>query len=262
MKTVPLIQLLCTRDPRIAREEHHARVLCGEILVKGQKVRNPRERVRMDAAVEYRPQQRFVSRAGEKLEGILEKWSIEVSGLSFIDAGASTGGFTGCLLQRGAARVYAVEVGYNQLDYRLRRDERVLILERTNIMSLNRQSLPFRPDAGVADLSLRSLRRAAAHLLGLVSPGWLIALVKPQYEWLDPPPEFSGVVAQKDRLAAILKGLAGDLAGEGVFLQRAAPSPLTGRKGNQEFFFLLSGSAQAASADMESLLEAAVEASG
>ncbi len=262
MKTATLIQLLCTRDPRIAREEHHARILCGEILVNGQKVRNPRERVRMDAAVVYRPQRRFASRAGEKLDGILERWSIEVNGLSFIDAGASSGGFTDCLLQRGAARVCAVEVGHNQLNYRLRRDERVLVLERTNIMSLKQRTLPFRPDAGVADLSLRSLRRAAAHLLDLLSPGWLIALVKPQYEWPDPPPGFSGVVGRKDRLADILKGLAGDLAGEGVFLQRAAPSTITGRKGNREFFFLLSGSAHAATRDVEALLEAAVEASG
>jgi 23S rRNA (cytidine1920-2'-O)/16S rRNA (cytidine1409-2'-O)-methyltransferase len=160
--------------------------------------------------------------------------------LSFIDAGASTGGFTDCLLQRGASRVCAVEAGANQLAYRLRADPRVTVLERTNIMAVTPDRLPFRPDAAVADLSLRSLRGAARHLLGLVGRGWLIALVKPQYEVAGAAD--GGVVHRaEDRLLA-LEGLASDLEREAVHVARVGPSSVPGGAGNVEFFFLLARS--------------------
>jgi 23S rRNA (cytidine1920-2'-O)/16S rRNA (cytidine1409-2'-O)-methyltransferase len=237
-----LLELLCRLDPHTSRAEHLARVLCGEIEVRGERVRDPQRQVDADLRPLHRPTRRFVSRGGLKLEGVLRYWQLEVAGLSFLDAGASTGGFTDCLLQRGASRVCAVEAGANQLAYRLRVDPRVTSLERTNIMDLSPERLPFCPEAAVADLSLRSLRGAARHLLALVSQGWLIALVKPQYEAAALPPAARGVVRGKEARKQALERLAADLECEGVYVTRVGPSMVPGASGNREFFFLLNGS--------------------
>jgi len=256
MKKSSLLDLLCTGESRLTRKEHYARILCGEIFVEGQCVRDPQQLVAPKASVEYRPRRRFVSRGGEKLAGVLEQWKIGVRGMSFIDAGASTGGFTDCLLQRGAARVIAIEAGANQLDYRLRTDGRVHVLENTNIMAV--QALPFKPEAAVADLSLRSLRKAAAHILNLVSDKWLIALIKPQYEWHEAPVDFAGVVTAPAALSEILKRLLQDLHGEGVFVSKLSASRLPGKKGNREFFCLLTLLRGETGVDLESMIARAV----
>jgi 23S rRNA (cytidine1920-2'-O)/16S rRNA (cytidine1409-2'-O)-methyltransferase len=238
-RKVPLLSLLAARYPDAGRAQRHAWVLCGEILVDGERVRDPKVLVSPAAQVRRERPRRFVSRGGLKLEGVLERWGIDVAGLGFIDAGAATGGFTDCLLQRGALRVCAVDTGYNRLDQRLRRDARVVVLERTNVMSLRRETLPFVPEAAVADLSLRSLRGAAAHILGLLRDRWLIALVKPQYEAREKASDRAGVVRGRETLYAILADLLGDLRREGVFVARIGPSPLPGRAGNRELFFYL-----------------------
>lgn len=253
-----LLELLCRLEPQTPRAEHLARVLCGEIEVRGERVRDPGRLVDAEARPTRRPPSRFVSRGGLKLDGVLEHWKMEVKGLGFLDAGASTGGFTDCLLQRGAARVCTVEAGNNQLAYRLRSDERVTVLERTNLMSLTAQSLPFRPDAAVADLSLRSLRGAAQHLLGLVAAGWLIALVKPQYEGRAWPAAEAGVVRSAEARLRSLESLAADLETDAVYLTRVGPSPIPGGAGNREFFFLLESSAARRLADPHRELAALV----
>jgi 23S rRNA (cytidine1920-2'-O)/16S rRNA (cytidine1409-2'-O)-methyltransferase len=256
MKTVPLLDLLCSRDRRVSRKEHYARILCGEVLVDGQCVKDAKKPVLPQVGVEYRPRRRYVSRGGDKLAGVIVRWDLDVRGLGFIDAGASSGGFTDCLLQHGASRVIAVETGKNQLDYRLRSDPRVTSFENTNIMSL--PALPYVPEAAVADLSLRSLRKAAVHLLGLVSLGWLVALIKPQYEWTLPPVDFDGVVTQVKALFSILETLFQDLRAEGAFVRRLAPSPLPGRKGNREFFCLLGSHEDRAGGNVKRMIVQAV----
>lgn len=258
MKTKVLINLLCSRDSRISRKEIYARILCGEVFVDGQCVRDPQQLIPLTARIDYQPRKRFVSRGGEKLAGALQRWKIDVRGMSFLDAGASTGGFTDCLLQHGAVRVCSIEAGRNQLDYRLRRDDRVVVLEKTNIMSVHPQNLPFVPEAAVADLSLRSLRRAAAHLLSLVSLGWLIALVKPQYEWAAPPADFDGVVAQTTELHSILFALLEDLHAEGAYADKVIASALPGRRGNREFFCLLTTDREKACRDLGKMIEDAL----
>lgn len=220
-------------------------------------MRDPRQPVEPTASVEYRPRRRYVSRGGEKLAAVLDMWNIPVQGRSFIDAGASTGGFTDCLLQRGASRVIAIEAGGNQLDYRLRSDRRVHVLENTNIMEV--QTLPFEPEAAVVDLSLRSLRKAAVHILSLVSENWLIALVKPQYEWHGPPADFDGVVANGSALQEILLKLLLDLQQESAFVSKLAASQLPGKKGNREFFCLLSSRKAEIRLDLEGMIARAVE---
>jgi 23S rRNA (cytidine1920-2'-O)/16S rRNA (cytidine1409-2'-O)-methyltransferase len=243
MKRLALLELLCRLSPEQDPEELRARVLCGEVSVDGQRIRDPRAPVPAEGASIAFQQRRFVSRGGRKLEGALQGWGVSVSGLCLLDAGCSTGGFTDCLLQRGARRVIAVDVGYGQLDYSLRRDPRVSVLERTNIRELTVELLPERPQGAVADLSFRSLRGAASRLLALTADRWLIALVKPQFEWRKPPSGFRGVVHDRRALGEILADLVCDLEREGAFLQRAAPSVLSGAKGNREFFFYLSGEA-------------------
>jgi 23S rRNA (cytidine1920-2'-O)/16S rRNA (cytidine1409-2'-O)-methyltransferase len=239
VKRPGLLELLKTLYPQLETEELRARILCGEVWVGGERVRDPRARVGNREAPVTMRRRRFVSRGGEKLAAVLEAWGVEVGGLALIDAGSSTGGFTDCLLQRGARRVVAVDVGAGQLDYRLRRDPRVTLLEKTNILALSPDRLPELPDAAVADLSFRSLRGAAAHLLSLTGQRWLIALVKPQFEWSAPGAGFRGVVREPDDVWAILEALSRDLEREGVFLHRVSPSALRGAKGNREFFFLL-----------------------
>jgi 23S rRNA (cytidine1920-2'-O)/16S rRNA (cytidine1409-2'-O)-methyltransferase len=162
MKRRSLLERCGELMPQASKQELLARIVCGEIRVDGETVRSPGRMVAPEARLEHRPQRRFVSRGGNKLDGVLSRWQLEVAGLSLIDAGASTGGFTDCLLQRGARAVIAVERGYNQLDFRLRRDPRVTVFERTNLMDLATADLPHAVDAAVADLSLRSLRAAAA----------------------------------------------------------------------------------------------------
>ena len=224
----------------------------------GRRVRDPQQLIPLAARIDYQPRKRYVSRGGEKLAGALQRWKLDVTGMSFLDAGASTGGFTDCLLQHGAARVCSIEVGRNQLDYRLRRDDRVAVLEKTNVMSVHTQNLPFVAEAAVADLSLRSLRKAAAHLLSLVSLGWLIALVKPQYEWVAPPADFDGVVVRATELHSILFALLEDLHAERAYADKIIVSALPGRRGNREFFCLLTTDREKACRDLGKMIEDAL----
>ncbi|MBN1835732.1 MAG: hypothetical protein JW820_07770 [Spirochaetales bacterium] len=245
MRRETLLQRLRELEPQTAEKELFARILCGEVRVDGVTIRSAGQPVPPGAAIELVRRRRFVSRGGEKLDGVLERWKLEVAGLGLLDAGASTGGFTDCLLQRGARAVLAVERGFNQLDFRLRRDPRVTLLERTNVMDLQAEALPIRVEAAVADLSLRSLRLAAAHILSLTTDGWLVALVKPQYERLAGAGEGAGaaldrragVLENRREVLDILRGILLSLGEEGLCVVRGAPSPLPGTKGNREFFF-------------------------
>ena len=238
MKKRPLLEVLRGLEPGSDREELLARILCGEVRVDGARIRDPR--FPADSSEVSLERRAFVSRGGLKLEGALAVHGPPVAGLCLLDAGCSTGGFTDCLLQRGASRVIAVDVGYGQLDYRLRRDPRVTLLERTNILSLTPENLPAVPEGAVADLSFRSLRRAAAHLLALTGGGWLVALVKPQFEWRSPGQDFRGVVRDPRVRRQVLRRLAADLEAEGVFLQQVAAATPAGARGNREYFFWLS----------------------
>jgi len=230
-KTVALLDLLVSLYPEVDRERLFSRVLCGDVLVDSSVLRDPKVKVPVDAEVVLSTK-RFVGRGGFKLDPVLEAWKLPVSGKIFLDAGCSTGGFTDALLQRGATLVHAVDVGAAQLDWKLRADSRVMVREGTNVMAL--ADLQPRPHAAVADLSFRSLRGAASHVLSLTIEGWMVALIKPQFEWVDPPENFQGVVPD-EKWAAILERLEADLRIEGVLMTNLAPSSVRGRKGNQEY---------------------------
>jgi len=251
-RAIPLIDLLKIRYPARDEKELFAGILRGNVLVAGEKVVKPGTRVAPDAPISIRGTSPYVSRGGAKLAAALDLWSITCAGKVWIDAGCSTGGFTDCLLQRGVSLVYAVDVGENQLDWRMRSDPRVRPMEGTNIMTMSCASLSPSPDSAVADLSFRSLRRAAAHILGLTVARWGIFLVKPQFEYRAPPSSFHGVVREPGALRAILLDLVAELAGEGVAVEKAAASPIRGRKGNREFLFLLrAGPRQAVAREAE-----------
>lgn len=199
---------------------------------------------------------RYVSRGGKKLEHALSVFGTEVAGKVAVDAGSSTGGFTDCLIRHGVSKVYAVDSGHNQLDYSLRTDERVIAMERTNIMEV--ECLNPKPHFATCDLSFRSIRRVASHLIRITSDQLAIVLVKPQYEWKNPQSGFSGVIRDASVLIDILAQSLHDLEKEAAFVGNVTESPIRGRRGNREFFFLLSSTQKVDSSDAARLVRKVV----
>src|SRR2546422_8171657 len=174
---------LVARGLAESREQASRLILAGAVSVDGVLADKQGKRVSAEAKIEVAPRAApFVSRSGGKLEAGLVAFGVDPSGLVALDVGASTGGFTDCLLQRGARRVYAVDVGYGQLDWRLRRDPRIVVLERRNIRHLDRSSVPERVDLAVIDVSFISLTDAfSGGMRFLADNTTVIALVKPQF---------------------------------------------------------------------------------
>ena len=236
MKKVRLLDYLCEAYPQAARDSHFSSILCGDVRVDSSVIRDPKHVVTGKEDIRI-VSEKYVSRGAYKLKTALDAWKIDVTDMVMLDAGASTGGFTGLLLSRGAAAVYSVDVGYNQLDYSLRVDSRVTVMEKTNIMDI-----PFldpAPQGAVADLSFRSIKGAAEKIIGLTKDEWCIALVKPQFEIETPYPGFDGVIRDRDRLYGILTDTVDTLKQSGLSPVRLIPSSIKGAKGNQEFLVLI-----------------------
>lgn len=253
MKKVPLFQKLKYDYPGIDEKELYAMILCGEVLVENQVFKDPKATVPGDSLLELNTK-KYVSRGGFKLEKAIKLWEPPVKGSIVLDAGSSTGGFTDCLLQNGALSVYAVDVGYNQLDYSLRTNPAVFVMEKTNIMHV--ETLDPAPRWAVADLSFRSIRSAASHIINLTSEKFLIALVKPQFEWENPDDSFSGVVSSSEKIIEIAEGVIDELVSESAYVLKAAASPVSGRKGNRELLFWISSDPQQVYPDKADLLKA------
>jgi 23S rRNA (cytidine1920-2'-O)/16S rRNA (cytidine1409-2'-O)-methyltransferase len=196
------------------------------------------------------PGPRFVSRGGEKLDAALDHFGIDVTGLRALDAGSSTGGFTDCLIQRGAAHVVALDVGRNQLHERLRADTRVTVRERTNLRGLSGDDLGGRFDVVVADLSFISLRTVAGPLLSLARPGaHEVLLVKPQFEaGKEEADRGRGVITDPRVWHRVLTEVDDALRGLGTAIMEAMVSPLRGSSGNVEFLVHVIAPGGAASA--------------
>ncbi len=187
----------------------------------------------------------FVSRGGSKLAAALDRFAVDPAARVCVDAGASTGGFTDCLLQGGAAHVVAVDVGYGQLDWKLRSDPRVSVLERTNVRNLDLAGIAPAPDLVVADLSFISLRLVAAALVRVAAPGaTFVLLVKPQFEAGRDEVGSKGVVRDPGVWLRVLEGVRDELTALGVRTTGAMASPLLGPAGNVEFFLHAGGNAQ------------------
>ena len=223
----------------------------GLVLVSGRPADNPSTLVDQGEAVELAPAGRgFVSRGGEKLDAALERFGIDVSGRRCLDAGASTGGFTHCLLRRGAEHVIAVDVGYGQLAWSLRTDPRVTILERTNVRDLTSETLSFAPEVVVADLSFVSLRSVVPTLTRLAAHGaQFVLLVKPQFEVGRERVGPNGVVRDPDAWRDAIEGVAEVCMREGLSVLGAMASPVLGPAGNVEFPLRVVHGAQAAALD-------------
>lgn len=219
------------------REKAQAAILAGHVWVEGRPVSAPGHRVAWGAQVEVRgPACPYVSRGGLKLEGALRAFGLDPKGKVVLDIGASTGGFTDCLLQHGALRVYAVDVGHGQLDWRLRQDPRVVVREGVNARFLSEEHVPEWVDWVTVDVSFISLLKVLPAALGRLKVGGsVLALVKPQFE-AGRGQVRKGVVRSAEVWRQVLERVAEGMAGLGLQVLDVAVSPLRGPKGNVEFW--------------------------
>ncbi len=247
---------LVRRGLATSRVEAQQAVRAGLVLVGGVAATKSATLVADDAPVVVTAAARpFVSRGGLKLAAALDRFSVDPGARDCLDAGASTGGFTDCLLRAGAARVIAVDVGRGQLAWELRNDPRVVVLERTNVRDLRPASLPFVPRLVVADLSFISLRLTLPTLVALaVADGDYVVLVKPQFE-AGPRDVGRGGVVRDPTVWRRVLGSVCDVAEElGMGLIGAMASPLPGPAGNVEFFLHLRGSGRAEPVDLDGVV--------
>jgi len=241
-KKLRLDHLVVQRGLADSRSKARAMIMAGVVRVDGKVSDKPGHQV--DAAATVTVQKKYppyVSRGGLKLEAAIEAFKVKLRGLSAMDVGASTGGFTDCLLKRGAAKVIAIDVGYGQFDWRLRNDPRVVLLERTNIRYVTKADLPFEPDGATVDVSFISLRLVIARLTELLAPNsFIIALVKPQFEVGREFVGKGGVVRDQALREKIVKEIEAFSQRLGWRSKGYIPSPILGPKGNQEYLLYLS----------------------
>jgi len=223
-----------------SREKAARLILAGEVLVDGQRVDKAGALVAPSARLELVARPRFVSRGGDKLAHALATFGVAPRGRVAIDVGASTGGFTHCLLEQGAVKVYAVDVGHGQLDSKLRADGRVVVMEKTNARNLPVDSFPESPDLATVDVSFISLEKVLPSVFGvLTSQGEAIVLVKPQFEVGKGQVGKGGVVRDGSHHRAVIARVARFAVLHGWHVRGVTASPLRGPKGNREFFLLL-----------------------
>ncbi len=237
---VRLDQLVVERDLAPTRHQAETAIRLGEIFVDGERRDKPGSLVAAGAALERRARgSMYVSRGGIKLAGALEAFGVNPSGLVAVDVGASTGGFADCLLQRGARRVYATDVGRGLLHWRLRQDPRVVVLEGRHAGRLQPDDLPEAADLATIDVSFISLLKVLPAVTRLVKPdGLVIALVKPQFE-AGPRAAPKGVVRDPEVHAAVLRRVIAGAGEMGWSPIGVTASPILGPAGNREFFVLL-----------------------
>jgi len=228
-------QLLVERGLADSREKAQALILAGEVLVNGQKALKPGHSVGAEARVEVLERMPYVSRGGYKLAGALDHWAIDVTGWVCLDVGASTGGFTDCLLQRGAARVWAVDVGHGQIDWKLRNDPRVVVQEGVNARYLAAADFPDKFDLAVCDASFISLMLLIPALVPLLGPhGRMVLLVKPQFEVERGQVGKGGIVREPALHQAACARVRAAVEAQG-FRADIIESPILGAEGNREF---------------------------
>jgi 23S rRNA (cytidine1920-2'-O)/16S rRNA (cytidine1409-2'-O)-methyltransferase len=236
-------KLLVAKGLADSRTKAQAMVMAGVVLVDNQRVEKPSDQFLLDAPVRIKdadnPAAKYVGRGGLKLEAALRQFQIDVTGLTCLDVGASTGGFTDCLLQHGASHIFAIDVGHNQLDWRLRNDPRVDVREGVNARYLQPDDFPVKFDVVVVDVSFISLTKVLPALGPLLkSDGKLIALIKPQFEVGRGEVGSGGIVkdpAQHERVVQEVTDFAGTI---GLKCRGSIESPIHGAEGNVEFLAL------------------------
>jgi 23S rRNA (cytidine1920-2'-O)/16S rRNA (cytidine1409-2'-O)-methyltransferase len=230
--------LLVDRGISPSRERARALILAGSVIVGGETVSKAGAMFAPDAEISIRGGDNpYVSRGGLKLRGALEAFRLDVAGMTAIDVGASTGGFTDCLLQAGAAKVYAVDVGYGQLAWKLRQDPRVVNLERTNIRYFNGSGITDPLDIAVIDASFISLKLVVPAVIRLIGKEALVlALIKPQFEAGREEVGKKGVVKDPAVHARVVAGMEAFFRSLALDVKGVIESPLLGPEGNREFF--------------------------
>jgi 23S rRNA (cytidine1920-2'-O)/16S rRNA (cytidine1409-2'-O)-methyltransferase len=222
----------------VSRAKAQALIMVGEVTAAGKLIVKPGTLVNAEEIITVRKPPPFVGRGGIKLQYALDQFQIYVAGLVVADIGASTGGFTDCLLQRGASRVYAVDVGYGQLDYRLRQDSRVVVMDRVN--ARYPLALPEKIDMATVDVSFISVEKVIPSVAGLLKDdGYLLALIKPQFEAKKEEVGKGGVIKNSLVHATVLGRFIAWLVENGLRLKGLVSSPVLGASGNKEFFVLL-----------------------
>jgi 23S rRNA (cytidine1920-2'-O)/16S rRNA (cytidine1409-2'-O)-methyltransferase len=238
MEKQRLDRVLVARGFAPSRERAQALLLAGAVLVDGQPRAKAGTMIPLEATIHLtHDPQPYVSRGGLKVEGALDFFHIDPAGKTIMDVGASTGGFTDCLLQRGARRIYAVDVGYGQLAWGLQQDPRVVNLQRRNIRYLNREEVGESIDLAVIDTSFISLELVIPPTLTFLKEGGgLLALIKPQFEVGKGEVGKGGVVRDTEKHQRVVERIIRFAEGQGLIIHGVMESPLRGPKGNKEFF--------------------------
>ncbi len=236
-----LDQLLVEKESLVSRQRAQGIIMAGLVTVDGKRVEKPGHLVSPCASIELAgPDHPYVSRGGIKLESALREFSIDVKGLTILDVGASTGGFTDCLLQHGTKKVFAIDVGYGQLAWSLRNDPRVVVLERTNIRHLPPSKIKESLDGAVIDASFISLKIVVPATIRHLGKGsFILALIKPQFEAGKGMVKKGGLVRDEDLQKTIITDLSTFFSNRGLAVRGTFESPITGAKGNREFFIYL-----------------------
>jgi len=256
-KRARLDLLLVQRELADSRTEAQRLIMAEQVLVNGQKATKAGAQVACDALIRVLARLPYASRGGLKLAAALDHFGTSVSGLVAADVGASTGGFTDCLLQRGATKVYAIDVGYGQLAWSLRQDPRVVVMERTNARFLDK--LPEPIHLATVDVSFISLELILPRVYDWLMPGGLIVpLVKPQFEAGRTQVGKGGVVRDRSVHEQVLYRVLGWSVEHGLSLHGLIPSPITGPAGNVEFLALLGRSSPLPTVDLTTAIEAAL----
>ncbi len=263
MKKQRLDQLVYDLGYTESRERAKTTIMSGLVFVNGQRADKPGMPVSPEAKIEVRGEALpFVSRGGFKLDKALKVFPVAAEGKVCIDCGASTGGFTDVLLQHGAARVYAVDVGYGQLAWKLRTDDRVINLERTNLRYLTREQIPEPIELAVMDVSFISIKLVLPAVKALLLPGAdIICLIKPQFEAGREEVGKKGVVRDSKVHCEVIHNILDFVPQIGLSVQGLDYSPIKGPEGNIEYIcHLKNGSFDSASPDVEALVKASHEA--
>jgi len=255
-----LDKVLFERGLAPSREKAQALIMAGLVLVNGRRIEKPGYQVKGDERIEVLEPPRYVSRAGYKLEGALKRFGINPEGWVVLDVGSSTGGFTDCLLQHGARKVYAVDVGRGQMDPKLRNDPRVILYEKTDARDLTNKHVPEKVDLITVDVSFISATKVLPNVVRfLKEDGLLLVLVKPQFE-LSPKEVRKGVVKERElRRKAVLR-VSDFLKNMGFKILRVMKAFPRGTKGNEEFFLLASKRGE--EINLEVALEEALDEKG
>ena len=232
--------LLVQRGLCASREKAQRLIMAGAVFTAGTRLEKSSQTLPADTPLEVREADRYVGRGGRKLEAALRHFAIDPSGRTCLDVGASTGGFTDCLLQHGAAKVYALDVGHGQLDWKIRRDPRVVVMEHCNARHLQSSDLPEKVSLAVVDVSFISLTLVLPPMAAVLTDGGMIvALIKPQFELSRGEVGRGGIVRDDTARARAVEKIRAFAAAAGWMWGGVVDSPIAGADGNREFLCLL-----------------------